>query len=406
MIARYDLPLRNISKIDETGMPTLSDAIPQSRLSRVLVIKLGHLGDVLLASPVVSALRRHSPHCEIDALVYDDTAVMLSGHADLARLFTITRGQRGWYRSVRDEWRLLNDLRGRRYDLLVCLSSKPRVAWLARLTGARYAVTADRPDRPAFWRNSFTHVYPVPRSNSRHTVELHLDALRRVGVTPAPGERRLALVPGEEAERRIDAILVEQGLQSGAFVHVHPGSRWLFKCWPAPRVASLINALHARGQQVVLTGAPDPGEEALIAAVTSRLNRPVINLAGTLSLKELAALIARARIFVGVDSVPMHIASAMRTPVVVLFGPSGEIEWGPWQTPHRIIVSNHSCRPCGINGCGGSNRSECMEIIEVAHVLAAIDSVIEESADPARQLGNTNAETRTIGQPTTRLAPL
>jgi heptosyltransferase III len=367
---------------DVTDMPTLSDAIPPAHLSRVLVIKLGHLGDVLLASPVISVLKRHCPHSEIDALVYDDTATMLSGHTDLARLFTINRGPLGRMNRMRAEWQLLCGLRARRYDLLVCLSHKPRVAWIARFTGARYAVTADKPDRPKFWRKSFTHVYPVPRGNTRHTVELHLDALRRVGIFPSLDERRLTLVPGEEAERRIEGVLTRHGLRLRSFVHIHPGSRWLFKCWPAPRLASLINELHLRGERVVLTAAPDPGEEALIAAVTSRLNQPVINLAGTLSLKELAALVACAKIFIGVDSVPMHMASAMQTPVVVLFGPSGDIEWGPWQTTHRIVVSNHTCRPCGINGCGGSNRSECLEVIEVKQVLAAIDSVLEGTITP------------------------
>jgi heptosyltransferase-3 len=365
-----------------TESPLLSDAIPPSRLSRVLVIKLGHLGDVLLASPVISVLRRHSPHAEIDALVYADTAPMLSGHADLAKLFTIHRGPLGWLAGLRAELELLQGLRARHHDLLVCLSDKPRVAWLARFTGARYAVTGDKPDRPRFWRNSFTHVYPIPRGNTRHTVEVHLDALRRVGIFPTPDARRLRLVPGAAAERRIDELLAEHGMHDHGFVHIHPGSRWLFKCWPAPRVAMLINALLRRGERIVLTAAPDPREEALIAEVTSRLDRPVLNLAGKLSLKELAALVARARIFLGVDSVPMHMASAMQTPVVALFGPSGDIEWGPWQTIHRIVVSNHPCRPCGINGCGGGNRSECLEVIEVEQVLAAIDRVLMETRSP------------------------
>lgn len=339
-------------------------------LRRALVIKLGHLGDVLLASPVISVLKRHCPSAEVDALVYAATAPMLSGHPGLAQLFTIRRG-------LREEIGLLFALRARRYDLVVALSDKPRAAWIARLTGARIAVTGERRDRPQVWRRSFTHFYAIPAGNSRHTVDTHLDALRAIGVQPGSQERGLTLVPGAEAERRIDALLAEHGLAPNGFVVVHPASRWLFKCWPAPRVAALINRLQARGERVVVTGAGDANEADFVQAVIQGIDQPAVNLAGQLSLKELAALIGRARLFVGVDSAPLHIASAMQTAAVALFGPSGEVEWGPWHIPHRIVVSDHSCRPCGINGCGASNRSECLEVIPVERVLEAIDELAQ-----------------------------
>ncbi|MEP6702857.1 MAG: putative lipopolysaccharide heptosyltransferase III, partial [Betaproteobacteria bacterium] len=329
--------------------------------------------------PVLSVLKRALPDGEIDTLVYDDTAAMLSGHPDLSQLLTINRRPAGKLAAVRAEWQLFRRLRARRYDLLVCLSHKPRVAWLARFTGARYAVTVDRPDRPKFWRRSFTHFYPNPKGNSRHAVELNLDALRRIGIAPAAEEKQLVMIAGDGAERRIAAVLAENGLTDRGYIHVHPGSRWLFKCWPASRVATMINALQRRGEVVVLTAGPEPAEMAWVGEVTARLDAPVVDLTGKLSLKELAALVARAKLFIGMDSVPMHMASAMRTPTVAMFGPSGEIEWGPWRTVHRIVTSAHSCRPCGINGCGGSNRSECLETIEVSQVLAAVDSVLESA---------------------------
>ena len=327
----------------------------------MLVVKLGHLGDVLLAAPVVSALKRHAPHAEVDALVYADTAAMLSGHPDLAELHVLD-GR---------ELSLLRRLRARRYQLLVALSDKPRIAWLSRLTGVRYAVSPARADRPGFWQRSFTHFYRLPPGNTRHTVEVHLDALRALGVEVAPQDRRIVMAPGEAAERRVASL----GLP-GAFVIVHPASRWLFKCWPADRMAELIDFLQARGEHVVLTGSSSPEENALVEEVVRRVQRPVINLAGKLNLKELAALIAKARLFIGVDSAPMHMASAMGTPAVAIFGPSGEIEWGPWKVPHRIVVSQHSCRPCGYNGCGGGNRSECIETIAPQAMLGAVDELL------------------------------
>jgi heptosyltransferase-3 len=106
----------------------------------------------------------------------------------------------------------------------------------------------------------------------------------------------------------------------------------------------------------------------------------VVNLTGQLSLKQLAALSARARIFVGVDSAPMHIAAAMRTPVVALFGPSGDQEWGPWQVPHRVVSStHHPCRPCGFDGCGGGKVSDCLTSIPAARVLGAVTQLLAET---------------------------
>jgi heptosyltransferase-3 len=140
-----------------------------------------------------------------------------------------------------------------------------------------------------------------------------------------------------------------------------------------------MDELHRRGERLVLTAAPDDLERQLIADIGRRTRSPFVDLAGQLTLKELAALTARARLFIGVDSAPMHIAAAMGIPVVALFGPSGEAEWRPWMTRHRVVVSNeHACRPCGNDGCGGGKVSECLTSLPVASVLAAIDSLLAQ----------------------------
>lgn len=352
------------------------DAIPFAELSRALVIKLRHHGDVLLTSPVFSALRQAAPRCEIDALVYADTAPMLQDHPAIAQIHCIDRNWKrlGLVAQARAEWTLLAALRRRRYDLVVHLTGHPRGAWLARLTGARWAVAPRRPGR--FWRKSFSHLYPGANPR-RHTVETHLDALRRLGLQPGADARRLVMVPGNEAEGRVDNLLAAHRVVVGGFVHLHPASRWLFKCWTADKVALLADSLAAKGLPVVMTAAPDPAEKALIAAVLAAARAPLVDLSGQLSLRELAALTARARLFVGVDSAPMHIAAAMGTPVVALFGPSGDIEWGPWGVAHRLITSDaHPCRPCGQDGCGGGKISECLTTLPVDRVLAACEALL------------------------------
>ncbi|MEO1766408.1 putative lipopolysaccharide heptosyltransferase III [Thiobacter aerophilum] len=357
-------------------LPLPDDAIDLERLRRVLVIKLRHLGDVLLTSPVFSVLARRAPHLELDALVYRDCAVMLEGHPAITHIHTIDKRWKTLPPAtrLRAEWSLLKALKARRYDLVIHLTEHPRGAWLARLTGARYGVARQRPGR--FWRGSFSHLYPWLAGNRRHTVELHLDALRRIGIQPQPHERGLTFVPGAEAEAAVDALLAAHGLTRGGFLVFHPGSRWWFKTWPAGQAAQLVDGLAARGWPVVLTAAPEPAERAFLAQVRALSAAPVVDLGGHLGLKELGALIGRARLFIGMDSAPMHLSAAMGTPTVALFGPSGEREWGPWGVPSRILTSAHSCRPCGQDGCGSGKVSECLLSIEPQLVLEAVEELV------------------------------
>ncbi len=152
---------------------------------------------------------------------------------------------------------------------------------------------------------------------------------------------------------------------------MHPASRWTFKCWPAEKNAELIDRFASEGHQVVLTSAGDPAELDMVQKIVALSKAKTISLAGTLSIKELGALTARARLFVGVDSMPMHLAAAMGTPTVALFGPSGENEWGPWNVERRIVTTVHTCRPCGLDGCGGGKVSECLSFLPVDAVHAA-----------------------------------
>jgi heptosyltransferase-3 len=355
------------------------DAVPLGEVARALVVKLRHHGDVLLAAPVLSALKAHAPNAEIDALVYADTAPMLAGHPALDQLYVVGRAWRRQplFRRLLAEWRLFSALRARRYDLIVHLSEQPRGATLARTLGARYSVAPAMPGRGRFWERSFTHLYPLLANGRRHQVELNLDALRRIGLQPSPDERRVHFVPGAAAEARIAALFAEHGLRERGYVHMHPASRWRFKCWPTERNAELIGRLSDAGLRVVLTAGPEDDEVRFAAEVARRARGAPLDLSGKLSIKELGALTARARLFVGVDSMPMHLAAALGTPTVALFGPSGELEWGPWRVAHRVVASRHTCRPCGKDGCGGGKVSECLTTLAVDQVHAAVRELLE-----------------------------
>ena len=352
------------------------DAINLASVRHALVVKLRHHGDVLLSSPVFQVLRNRMPQAELDALVYADTRPMLEGHPAIARIHTVDRA---WKRQslavqARHENALLAQLRARRYQLVVHLTDHWRGAWLAQALRPRWSVAPARDSR--LWRWSFSHLYKLPRATPRHTVELNLDALRRLGIYPEESEKCLVMNPGAEAMARVDGLLGAAGLQTKGFIQVHPTSRWLFKAWTDERNAALLRRLAADGHRIVITGAPDAREKAIVARILGEAAVPVTDLSGQLTLREMAALSARARLFFGVDSAPMHIAAAMGTPVVALFGPSGEKEWGPWRVPSRVVTTDHPCRPCGNDGCGGSKVSECLTQLPVDRVHGAVNELL------------------------------
>ena len=358
----------------------LRDAVPLGELKRVLVIKLRHHGDVLVSSPVFSVLKAHAPQVEIDALVYADTAEMLTLHPAIAQVHSIDRKwkQLGVVGQTKAELALYKALKGRGYDLIIHLTEHWRGAWLCRLLQPRWSVGPAVGGRSKRWKESFTHLQTL-HNPLRHMVETNLDALRRIGILPAPDERRMLLVPGAVAEASVAAHLQGFGLGGGDFIHIHPASRWFFKCWPVAQMAALVERLQSEGHAVVLTAAPSNDEKAMLAAIQARLSKPAFSLSGQLSLKELAALTQAAKLFIGVDSAPMHIAAAVGTPTIALFGPSGDKQWGPWGVAHRVVVSHqHPCRPCGEDGCGGGKVSDCLAVIVVDDVLMAMRELLIE----------------------------
>jgi heptosyltransferase-3 len=165
----------------------------------------------------------------------------------------------------------------------------------------------------------------------------------------------------------------------GPYVVIHPTSRWRFKCWPAEKMREIAKKLIERGVKVVVTAGPGEDVEAIVKDL------PVLNFCGALQLKEFAALIRSSACLLCVDSLPFHIASALKKPVVALFGPTSEITWGPWRNPEAVVLTeNFSCRPCYQDGCGGSKKSDCLEQISVERVWSALEAKIFPKIGAAR----------------------
>ncbi|MGD0665648.1 MAG: putative lipopolysaccharide heptosyltransferase III [Rhabdochlamydiaceae bacterium] len=341
-----------------------------SRVKKILVIKLRHHGDVLLTSPVFSYLKSQLPSAEIDVLIYQETAPMLEGHPSIRSLLLYDKKwkKQSFFKRWKEELGLLRRIRKEGYDLVINLTEGDRGAIASMASRAGVRVGLD-PEKKGFLGKSrvFTHLVKSCKT-PRHTVEKNLDALRRIGLFPTPEERELTFHIPDEVKERVKSMLPPE------YIVIHPVSRWKFKCWPVSHVAELIQSLHKEGHHIVLTASPDADEMKMIGEIISKCpGIPLTSLAGQIDLKELGAVIDQSQMLICVDSVPLHMASALKTPVVVLFGPTSEINWGPWRNPQaRVVTQQMSCRPCLMDGCGGSKRSDCLATLPVRQVLDAV----------------------------------
>ncbi len=304
---------------------------------RILLIKLRHHGDMLLTTPLINSLRQRWPDAQIDVLLYEETRDMLAAHPAIHTIYGIDRKwkQLGSLKHLQKEWQLLRALRSRHYHLVINLADQWRSAIVTRFTGAPVRLGFGFNKRKnAFWRFCHTELASVKNHNAMHTVEQNLSILAPLSIPAVPTvTMSYSANDWDNARQKLAA----QGV-GDRYIVIQPTSRWFFKCWDEGKMAQTIAALQQDGQTIVLTAGPDKKELAMIDRILSASPQTgVISLAGQLSLRQLASLIDHADLFIGVDSVPMHMAAALQTPCVALFGPSKLTFWSPWQVNGEVI---------------------------------------------------------------------
>ena len=339
-----------------------------NELRRILLIRLSSLGDILLLTPLLNLLRTTCPQAQIDVLVKAEYHDLLRAHPGITRLLI--------FDSRQSLLHTLRGLRADRYDLALDLHCTPRSQLLLRGLRARRKLTYNkRVLRRALlvrlgW-NTLRRMTPVP--------ELYAAPLRRLGLTGRLGAPTMYLDPEstEAMQAHIACSLPEASHQP--LLAVAPGARWATKRWPVERFAAVAQEL-AREKQaaVVILGGPD--EAQLARTLYDKIDVPVVNGAGTLSLMNSAALLSRCRLLISNDSGLMHMATALRVPVVAIFGPTvQEFGFYPFQARSEVVSEPLACRPCSTKGSMRCPREHhaCMQDISNARVLAAARTMWE-----------------------------
>jgi lipopolysaccharide heptosyltransferase II len=341
---------------------------------RILITRMKFVGDVVLTTPTIRAVRDAYPDAYI-AYLGEKHAVSLlehNPHLDEVIGFDFSRS------TVLEQTRVALLLRRRTFDLVIDLFGNPRSALLTYLSGAPMRVGLDRKGRGKFY------TIRIPDDGKERTaIQFHSRFAEAVGVPAATSKTEIVLTEKEKAGAEL--LLREFAGEEGGkplqpLVGIHPGATWPAKRWLADRFAGLADRLTSElGARVLVTSGPEDSDAVRSLTSAARM-KPIV--LPVMSLRQLAAVIALCNAYVSNDAGPMHIAAAVGTPTIGLFGPGEENIWFPYSASdgHRVLRRDVPCHPCHLDFCNrdGEKFMECMKLLTVNDVFSAVLASLRE----------------------------
>lgn len=337
---------------------------------RVLLIQLGDIGDIVLSFPCARALRERFPQAHITMAVRPKAGDLTTCSPHVDETLWVDDQKKPFKERLSSQFSFFKKLRRRRYDLVIDLKTGTRGALLGYLSGAPRLAGFFTTSEP-FWRNwLFTDLASPFEPENNHISHYYSNLLKDFGFTityPWPEMR----VPDDVA-RRIARRLSHHGAKDNRpLVAIQPFSLWRYKEWGDEKFIALSREIVAATKgTIVLVGSPEEQQRAEAMALQS--SKGVFSWAGKTTLAELAGLLARSDLFIGVDSAGMHVAAALGTATVTIFGPSSASDWAPRGDIHTSVTPDWPCTPCFQKGCRNSGISECLLGLPVGTVFEAV----------------------------------
>ena len=314
----------------------------------------------MLTSPAIRTVRKHFPHAHISMLVAEQSAELLTENPHLDEVILFNRNAKN--RNTGEMIRLIRVLRERKFDLTIDFQRRFRTSLLAYLSHATCRVGYHQP-------GGFLCSVRVPNRVNKHTIARHFDLLEAIGIVAT--DQALELFLSESDRAYASDSMEEQGIdEARATVGLFPGAGWKLREWMPERFAEIGDRLVRNlGAQVIIFGGPR--ENALVNQVDNLMTERATKFTRNPHIRQLAALIERCHLFLTNDTGPMHIAAAVRTPTVSLFGPGNHIRFQPLDPMHTTIRHNVPCNPCKqfTNQC---QNNICMKLITVDEVWRTI----------------------------------
>jgi len=336
----------------------------------ILIIRLSSIGDVIHALATVAPLKARFPDCSITWVIEEEAAGLVDCYQGIDRILVSHRKQ--WLKDL-SRWRLtqaargilgfVRDLRQDHYDLVLDFQGLFKSGVLAFL--ARGTKKIGYSNAREFSRIFYTETAPAPDFHD-HAINRHLSLLRGLGVDGKP-EPFSSFFNAEDRESLENVMEQEQISRQMPFVCIHPCAKWPTKLWAPEKVARLCDLLQSECCcQVLIVGGA--GERQRLQHMCSQARTQVINLSGKTTLRELACLVSQSVLMISMDSGPMHLACAVGTPVVALFGPTAPWRTGPFGTQDSIIRKQLPCGPCFQKSTCPEGHYRCMADITVEDV--------------------------------------
>jgi heptosyltransferase-3 len=317
-------------------------------------------------------LKVNYPDSLIDLLVFKGTATLLKDDSYINKIIEVEPSAKlSFWNKITFEISLLSLLRKSQYDFGFFLTTQWRLTLMSlAMTGAKTAAVSDKKREGFLWPRSFSKIFL--EAGDRHIIERNLDALRIMGMGISDNPKfELLLALDKKIEGRVKFFLSSKKLNKKLCV-IHPMSRREVKLWNKEGFIQLIDLLDLKGFQVLLSSGPDIEEVDYLKFLEGKTNSEPINIGGQTSLMELAAIIKKADIFIGLDSVASHIAAGVGTPSVTLFGPTNSVNWKPWSESARIIQREGNEDFCEVHGHKAGKFKQCLCYITPQRVMEEV----------------------------------
>lgn len=332
---------------------------------KILLIQTAYIGDVILTTPLARAVKEGFEGSGVHFMLIPSTANLLENNPNVDKI--IVYDKRGRDQGLVGLIKMLNIIKGEGYDLALIPHRSLRSALIPFLARVPCRIGFDTSAGAMFLTKR------VAYRKDLHEVERNLELLSPLGLKVRGSKPEI--YPDDRDVKLVDSLLTHWGVRSGDFlVGIAPGSVWLTKRWPGERFAQLAKELR-RGDSVKVVLIGGEGDRELCERISKEVGWGVLNSAGRLSLRRSAELIKRCRVLVTNDTAPMHLACAVGTRVVAIFGPTvPEFGFYPYGDGHVIIQKELPCRPCGIHGGRRCPKKhfDCMRKISVEEVYRAV----------------------------------
>lgn len=335
---------------------------------KILIIHTAFIGDIILATPLIRAIKEGLNDCEIHALVNPTAAPVLENNPYLAKIILFDK--RGKDSGLGGLLKIGAKLKAEKFDIVFSPHRSFRSATLAGISGAKTRVGF------ASSAGAFLYNKRVRYNRNVHEIERNLSLARAAGIETS--DNRPKVYPSERDKAAVNRLIKKIAVQpEHPCVALAPGSIWATKRWPADYYKKLAQLLIANDIQVFLIGGT--ADQSLGRKIAAGNEDQIFNMAGQLSLLQSAELLARCKVLISNDSAPMHLATAVGTPVIAIFGPTvPAFGFYPTGSKDQVIEKQLACRPCGMHGgnhCPIGTHA-CMQEISPEKVFSAVGNFL------------------------------